>query len=165
MTFTVDAFPGETFVGEVGKIRLNATMTQNVVTYIVEVVTDNSGGRLLPYLTANLKFEVDRRDGVWSVPLTALEFRPADEMVSPHAEVPRGRKVWTRGADGLLVPVPVKTGLSDGIMYSEISAAGLSECEVVTGVETIAASASGGTSNPFTPAPPRRRNNSQQQRR
>ena len=42
VTFTVDAFPGETFRGEVGKVRLNASMTQNVVTYTVEVVTDNS---------------------------------------------------------------------------------------------------------------------------
>src|SRR5262249_15863585 len=47
--FTVDTFPGEEFVGEVGKIRLNASMTQNVVTYTVEVNTDNSSGRLLPY--------------------------------------------------------------------------------------------------------------------
>ena len=64
VTFTVDAFPGETFRGEVGKIRLNATMTQNVVTYTVEIVTDNSNGRLLPYLTANVQFEVDRRGNV-----------------------------------------------------------------------------------------------------
>ena len=42
VTFTVDAFPGETFRGEVGKVRLNASMTQNVVTYTVEIVTDNS---------------------------------------------------------------------------------------------------------------------------
>ena len=40
--FTVDAYPGQVFHGEVGKIRLNATMTQNVVTYTVEVITDNS---------------------------------------------------------------------------------------------------------------------------
>jgi len=48
VTFTVDAFPGETFRGEVSKIRLNASMTQNVVTYTVEITTDNSIGRLLP---------------------------------------------------------------------------------------------------------------------
>ncbi len=48
VTFTVDAQPGVVFPGKVGKIRLNATMTQNVVTYTVEVDTDNSGGKLLP---------------------------------------------------------------------------------------------------------------------
>jgi len=47
VSFTVDAFPGETFRGEVGKVRLNASMSQNVVTYTVEVITDNSNGRLL----------------------------------------------------------------------------------------------------------------------
>ena len=46
--FTVDAFPNDTFVGKVHKIRLNATMSQNVVTYVVEVATDNSSGKLLP---------------------------------------------------------------------------------------------------------------------
>ena len=38
---------------------MNATMTQNVVTYTVVVTTDNSNGKLLPYLTANVQFEVD----------------------------------------------------------------------------------------------------------
>ena len=61
VTFTVDAYPGETFRGQVNKIRLNATMTQNVVTYTVEVNTDNSSGRLLPYQTANLLFEQIQR--------------------------------------------------------------------------------------------------------
>jgi HlyD family secretion protein len=61
VTFTVDAYPGQVFKGEVGKVRLNATMTQNVVTYTVEIITDNSDGRLLPYLTANVKFLVSER--------------------------------------------------------------------------------------------------------
>ena len=56
VSFTVDAFPRDTFAGTVGKVRLNATMTQNVVTYTVEVITDNSDGKLMPYLTANVKF-------------------------------------------------------------------------------------------------------------
>src|SRR5262249_53753279 len=41
ITFTTDAFPGETFVGEVRMVRLIATMTQNVVTYPVEITTEN----------------------------------------------------------------------------------------------------------------------------
>ena len=46
-TFTVDAFTGTVFTGTVHKIRLNATMSQNVVTYVVEVATDNTSGKLL----------------------------------------------------------------------------------------------------------------------
>ncbi len=85
VTFTVDAFGGETFHGEVGKVRLNAMMTQNVVTYTVEVVTDNSSGRLLPYLTANVKFEVNRRDNVLTVPNVALRWMPGSEQIAPDA--------------------------------------------------------------------------------
>jgi HlyD family secretion protein len=84
VTFTVDAFPGETFEGTVGKIRLNASMTQNVVTYTVEVITDNSSGRLLPYLTANVQFELDRRSDVLLVPKTALSWTPSIEMILPE---------------------------------------------------------------------------------
>jgi hypothetical protein len=47
VSFTVDAFPNRTFQGKVGKVRLNATMTQNVVTYTVEVNTDNSDGHVI----------------------------------------------------------------------------------------------------------------------
>lgn len=53
--FTVDAHPGRVSAGEVGQIRLNATTTQNVVTYTV-VTTHNPDGALLPYLIANLVY-------------------------------------------------------------------------------------------------------------
>jgi HlyD family secretion protein len=85
VTFTVDAFPDESFRGETNKIRLNAAMTQNVVTYTVEVVTDNSSGKLLPYLTANVKFEVNRREDVLTVPNAALRWTPPPELVAPDA--------------------------------------------------------------------------------
>lgn len=94
VSFTVDAYPGETFQGEVGKIRLNASMTQNVVTYTVEVITDNSNGRLLPYLTANAKFLVNERRGVLMVPNAALRYSP-----SPGQMVPDSRGVDENQAD------------------------------------------------------------------
>ncbi len=75
--FTVDAFSGQQFQGLVSQIRLNATMTQNVVTYTVVVDTDNSNGKLLPYLTTNLKFEIERHDNVLQVPSMALKWHPA----------------------------------------------------------------------------------------
>jgi HlyD family secretion protein len=75
--FTVDAYRGETFHGTVGQIRLNATMTQNVVTYTVVVDTDNSDLRLLPYLTANLLFEVAEHQNVLLVPNAALRWPQA----------------------------------------------------------------------------------------
>ena len=84
VTFTVDAFPDEVFKGEVGKIRLNASMTQNVVTFTVEVITDNSSGRLLPYLTASVQFEQARRSDVLQVPNAALRWTPKPEQISPQ---------------------------------------------------------------------------------
>ena len=83
VTFTVDAFPGHTFRGSVAKIRLNAQMTQNVVTYTVEVSADNAERLLLPYLTANVQFEVSRSDDVMMVPNAALRFTPPTEQITP----------------------------------------------------------------------------------
>ena len=85
VTFTVDAYPGQVFKGEVGKVRLNASMTQNVVTYTVEVNTDNSDERLLPYLTANVQFLVSERHNVLLVPSSALRWTP-----QPGQEAPEG---------------------------------------------------------------------------
>ena len=84
VTFSVGSFPGEDFRGEVGKVRLNASMTQNVVTYTVEIITDNSNGRLLPYLTANMQFELDRRSDVLLVPNAALRWKPSAEQIGPE---------------------------------------------------------------------------------
>ena len=83
VTFTVDAHPDEQFHGQVVQTRLNATMTQNVVTYTVVVSTDNSAGKLLPYLTANLQFEVGRREQVPVVPNAALRWQPRKDQIDP----------------------------------------------------------------------------------
>jgi HlyD family secretion protein len=99
-TFSVDAFPGRKFKATVGKVRLNATMTQNVVTYTVEVTTDNSDGKLLPYLTANLQFELDRRNDVLTVPNAALRFYPVAEMVAPEFRAEMASATPGRGAGG-----------------------------------------------------------------
>ncbi|HLJ94688.1 MAG TPA: efflux RND transporter periplasmic adaptor subunit, partial [Gemmataceae bacterium] len=75
-TFSVDAFPDRVFKGSVAadQPRLNASMTQNVVTYTVVVNTDNSDGALLPYLTANLQFEVSKHSNALLVPNAALRW-------------------------------------------------------------------------------------------
>ena len=90
--FTVDAFSGETFHGKVLQVRLNAQMTQNVVTYTVVVITDNKSGRLLPYLTANLRFVVDTKHDVLLVPNVALRWkpRPAQYRAAVSQAGPRG---------------------------------------------------------------------------
>src|SRR5881409_953566 len=76
-TFTVDAFPGDTFVGRVTQIRKAAQVVQNVVTYTVVVAVDNPSGRLLPGMTANVKLVVAEKSSVLKLPNAALRFRPA----------------------------------------------------------------------------------------
>jgi HlyD family secretion protein len=205
--FTVDARPGEEFKGEVIQIRLNASMTQNVVTYTVVVSTDNPDGRmldgqnlkpgdrpadpaaagakdqsrvpadkrlpygkLLPYLTANLSFEVQRKTKVLLVPSAALRWMPQAEQVSPEArdafvqsqrkegdkrggpggtEKPQhGRQgtVWVE--DGNFVrPVQVQVGLSDGLR-TEVSGDGVTEGLAVV-VGGSRGNGGGDTVNPF----------------
>jgi HlyD family secretion protein len=82
-TFTVDAYPNQVFHGKVDQVRLNATMTQNVVTYTVAINTDNKDGKLLPYLTANAQFQIGRRHDVLMVPSTALHWSPRPNQIAP----------------------------------------------------------------------------------
>lgn len=83
VSFTVDALSGETFHGTVCEIRLNATSTSNVVTYTVVVATDNSNMKLLPYLTANIQFEIEKRPAVLQVPNAALRWKPRPAQIAP----------------------------------------------------------------------------------
>ncbi len=167
VTFTVDAYPGQVFQGTVGKVRLNATMTQNVVTYTVEVVTDNSDGRLLPYLTANAQFQVAQHDDVLMVPNAALRWQPQPTMIAPDARTQTrgaGRRsagagapraegdkesatgpdaavtrgtVWVRDGD-FVRPVRIKIGITDGTM-TEVQSEKLTEGTEVVLSEMMAA--------------------------
>ncbi len=172
--FTVDAFPGQVFHGQVGKVRLNAAMTQNVVTYTVEVSTDNADGKLLPYLTANVQFIIGNHQNVLTVPNAALRWIPRDDQIAPdinraslaaHVGLVSGppskasqsgksepqRTIWVMKGN-LVRPIIVRTGLTDG-KVTEITGADLSEgMKVAIGDQAprIANGSDGGPS-PFTP--------------
>ncbi len=168
VSFTVDAQPGVVFPGKVGKIRLNATMTQNVVTYTVEVDTDNSGGKLIPYLTANVTFIVGERQNVLMVPNTALRWTPQLEQIVPEfrqddkkkgkekAAAEAGKEEPTQGVvwvpQGSLVrPVVVTLGMTDG-SSTEVENPELKEgIRVVVGKVEKAAGGGAPGGSPFTP--------------
>src|SRR5262250_2581844 len=76
-SFTVDAFPGETFTGTVTQIRKAPQVVQNVVTYTVIVGVENPSGKLMPGMTANVKLVVAQKTNALKVPNAALRFRPA----------------------------------------------------------------------------------------
>src|SRR2546429_2555123 len=84
-TFSVDAFPNETFRGQVTQIRKAAQIVQNVVTYTVVVAVSNPEGKLLPGMTANVKLVVAEKPNVLKVANAALRFRPADSDTVPTA--------------------------------------------------------------------------------
>ena len=164
--FTCDAFPGREFSGTVGKIRLNATMTQNVVMYTVEVNTANPQKLLLPYLTASVRFVVRKDAQALVVPNTALRWLPSSlEEVAPDARSwkmqdtaiagntdPRGT-VWVRDG-GSARPVDVSVGASDGINTAVTSEALHEGQEVITGADFQPQASS--AANPFLPPPQRR---------
>src|SRR5438132_1034168 len=93
-TFTVDAFPNETFVGRVTQIRKAAQVVQNVVTYTVVVAVDNPSGRLLPGMTANVKLVYAEKPNVMKIQNAALRFRP------PGVEAPATGAAAGGGAGG-----------------------------------------------------------------
>lgn len=84
--FTVDAYPGERFPANVTQIRKGSTETQNVVSYLTILEVDNSDGRLLPGMTANVQIVTGTRANVLRVPTQALRFRPrvADRPEDPE---------------------------------------------------------------------------------
>lgn len=75
--FNVDAFPDQTFDGEVSQVRLEPITDQNVVTYTTVIATRNDQLRLRPGMTANVVVQVESKQGVLKVPNAALRFRPA----------------------------------------------------------------------------------------
>lgn len=156
--FTVDTFPGRTFEGVVKRIRLNATVSSNVVTYTVEVETDNSDLTLLPYLTANVEFETGRADDALIVPAKALRFRMPSAPDAPDAAA---SAVFVFAGEGNPPKrVPVEVLLSNGVdaAVRPLGGAALADgARVITGITTTtqAAAASGKNGSPFMPNMPR----------
>ena len=97
-TFTVDSFPGETFRGQVVQIRKAPRTLQNVVTYNVVVATQNPDQKLLPGMTANVRFIVQVKPDVLRVPNAALRFRPPGEEPPRQAAAAPGSNPLQRPA-------------------------------------------------------------------
>lgn len=117
VTFTVDAYPDDTFEGTVKQVRLEATTTNNVVTYEVVISAPNTDLKLKPGLTANVTIYTQERSGVLAVANKALRFTPTKETVGKDMKIVdcKGKnKVWTLNGNTLTAH-PVTIGQSDGI--------------------------------------------------
>ena len=122
VTFTVDAYPDDTFEGTVKQVRLQATTTNNVVTYEVVISAQNADLKLKPGLTANVTIYTQERTGVLAVANKALRFTPTKETVGKDMKIVdcKGKnKVWTLNGKTLTAH-PVSIGQTDG-MHTEIT--------------------------------------------
>src|SRR6516165_6585313 len=117
--FTVDAYPDQTFSGQVLQIRKAPEVVQNVVTYTAIASAPNPKLLLMPGMTAQLRIAVSDTGEVLKIPNQALRFRPSGADVRsdsrPASQVGSGAfaKVWVIGADGQPSPLTVKLGVSD----------------------------------------------------
>ena len=117
VTFTVDAYPDDVFQGKVMQVRLQATTTNNVVTYEVVISAPNADLKLKPGLTANVTIYTQERSGVLCVPSKALRFTPTKETVGKAKinDCKGKNKVWTLDKKAnALTAHPVNIGQTDG---------------------------------------------------
>ncbi|GAB1360111.1 efflux RND transporter periplasmic adaptor subunit [Porphyromonadaceae bacterium] len=135
--FEVDTYPGEEFSGTVEQIRLEPTVTSNVVTYTVVITVPNPDEKLYPGMTANVTITTQSPRGI-CVPAEALYFSPKPEELKGYVIEGvdlKGNKVWTRTETGLKA-IPVTVGASDGIR--SIVLTGIEENQqIVTGIERM----------------------------
>lgn len=162
VSFTVDAYPDDTFEGTVKQVRQEATTTNNVVTYEVVISAPNADLKLKPGLTANVTIYTAERKGVLSVPSKALRFTPQKETVGKMKIVDQTgnakNKVWSIEGNSI-VAHKVNIGMTDGTntqILNGISAG----VKVVTGLNVTggeqddAQADAGGEKSPFAPGPP-----------
>lgn len=161
VTFTVDAYPNDTFNGTVTQVRLNPTTESNVVTYEVIVNAPNPDHKLIPGMTANLTIYTLELNDVIAVPLKALKFQPMeneDEKSGLPEAVPskdnNGPSVWIE-RDGKLIQTPVELGVMNSVSQQIVS--GLKNGDkVALQYNMIMGKTSQGKAqeNPFMPKPP-----------
>src|SRR6185369_3622497 len=150
VSFTVDAFPTETFQGKISQIRLSPVSVQNVVTYTAVIDVANPKLELKPGMTATVTATVAEKQDVLVVPNAALRFRPetTTQATAPAAaktgtSAPRngaakggtkggvrtGATLW-KVAGKELTPVRVKLGMTDGVS-TEVTGEGLAEGDAI----------------------------------
>ena len=121
VNFTVDAYPDDTFEGVVKQVRLEATTTNNVVTYEVVISAPNADLKLKPGLTANVTIFTKEQADILSVANKALRFTPTKETVGKGMKIVdcKGKnKVWTLNGNTLTAH-SVNIGQSDA-MHTQI---------------------------------------------
>ena len=158
VSFTVDAYPDDTFEGRVTQVRQEATTESNVVTYQVVISAPNASMKLKPGLTANVTIYTMEVSNVLAVPSKALKFVPNEKMLTEERSIQdcqAKNKVWMQEGN-VFKAYPVTVGISNG-MLTEIKTGVKAGQKVITefrmgGEEEEENTAQ--NSNPFMPKPP-----------
>jgi HlyD family secretion protein len=166
VTFTVDAFPEDTFQGFVSQVRQEAAAESNVVTYEVVISAPNEDLKLKPGLTANVNiFTLEMKD-ILTIPNKALRFTPNEAMLSEGETIQNAEgktKVWVKEGS-VLKAMPVKTGLTNGTLTQVFE--GLAPgTEIITEIQVVMPEGEEKqmNTNPFMPQP-RNRNQNQKKK-
>ncbi|HYC89529.1 MAG TPA: efflux RND transporter periplasmic adaptor subunit [Thermoanaerobaculia bacterium] len=167
--FTVQALPRDTFEGTVEQVRLQSATTENVVNYTVVVNVDNAERKLLPGMTARVKFVTRSADDVLKVANAALRFKPDPAVIVSREDGERtpadARAARNRGgsfaalrmtgtlyfvdANGKLQSIRVRTGVTDG-SFTEVRGDTVKEgLQVIAGTAQPQAAQTETSSNPF----------------
>ena len=158
VTFTVDAFPDDSFEGQVTQVRQQATTESNVVTYEVVISARNDDLKLKPGLTANVTIYTLEKNDVLAVPVRALHFMPNEALLREGQTIQdcdAEHKVWTLEGD-VFKAHAVKVGTTNGVL-TEITGGisegtkVLTEFSINSGMPDMSQGEQGG--NPFMPRP------------
>ena len=156
VTFTVDAFPNDTFQGQVTQVRQQATTESNVVTYEVVISAPNADLKLKPGLTANVTIFTLEKNDVIMVAAKALRFSPNEALIAPDETIiptDAHQKLWVREGKTFRA-LPVQLGVSNGTV-TEITSGVQAGTEVLTDMifGDAEEEASNQNKNPFMPGP------------
>ncbi len=166
VTFTVDAFPDDTFEGKVTQVRQEATTESNVVTYEVVISAPNEDLKLKPGLTASVSIITSEATGALCVSNKALRFTPSEAVLGEGEQIidcDAANKVWVRDGKNIKA-IAVTTGVTNGTQTEITSGVEKGQAVIVEMSETAVAEnsdedSSNEESNPFMPSPPGSKNN------
>ncbi|MBD5179085.1 MAG: efflux RND transporter periplasmic adaptor subunit [Bacteroidales bacterium] len=161
VSFTVDAYPDDTFSGTVTQVRISPTTTNNVVTYEVIVSTTNPDHKLIPGMTANLSIFTLQLDDAIAVPLKALKFEPM--QAAEGSKLPEPKPLADRAENSVwvlrnnqLVETAVTLGMKNSV-YQQITSGLQAGDKVALQYQEIKPDGNSGPKaqeNPFMPKPP-----------
>ena len=165
--FTVDAYIGETFNGVVTQVRLDPTVTSNVVTYTVVIKADNPDLKLKPGLTATISIFTLELNDILTAEAKAINFKPETEILANYntqhnllenknSPSKNETTLWVLGTNESITPKIVSLGASDGVNVQILSGIKQGEKLVYSlkGVSKSEAAEASKSESPFMPQRP-----------